>query len=157
TVPDAVPELLRRAYGLVPRVKITDLLIEVDDWCGFSKQFTHIKSHEPPRHRTLLLAAVLADAINLGITRMADAWPGMSASRLGRIDSLYIRDDSYAKARAQIVNYHHDLAFSMTFGAGKTSSSDGQRFRAAGRGEAMGQVNARYGNDAGVLFYTHVS
>ena len=36
-------------------------------------------------------------------------------------------------------------------------SSDGQRFRAGGRGEAIGQVNLRYGNEPGVLFYTHIS
>ena len=40
---------------------------------------------------------------------------------------------------------------------GTTSSSDGQRFRAGGVGEARGEVNARYGNDPGVTFYTHVS
>lgn len=157
TVPDAVAELLRHAYTLIPRVKITDLLVEVDDWCEFAKHFTHLKSNEPAKSRTLLLTAVLADAINLGIARMADACPGVSAGKLSRINSLHIRDDTYAKARAQIVNYHHDLAFARIFGAGTTSSSDGQRFRAGGRGEALGQVNAHYGNDVGVLFYTHVS
>jgi TnpA family transposase len=35
--------------------------------------------------------------------------------------------------------------------------SDGQYFRAGGCGEAAGQINAHYGGDAGVLFYTHVS
>ena len=43
------------------------------------------------------------------------------------------------------------------WGEGKTASSDGQRFRAGGRGEATGQVNLRYGNETGVLFYTHIS
>jgi TnpA family transposase len=37
------------------------------------------------------------------------------------------------------------------------SSSDGQYFRAGDRGEAAGQINAHYGGDPGVLFYTHVS
>jgi TnpA family transposase len=48
-------------------------------------------------------------------------------------------------------------AFAENWGEGKTSSSDGQRFRAAGRGEATGQVNLGYGNEPGVLFYTHIS
>jgi len=156
-VPEEVSELTRGAYALVPRVKITDLLVEVDTWCGFTKHFTHLKSEEPAKNRTLLLTAVLADAINLGIARMADACPGVSVGKLGRVNTLYIRDETYAKARAEIINYHHDLAFALHFGPGSTSSSDGQSFRAAGRGEALGQVNARYGRDAGVLFYTHVS
>jgi TnpA family transposase len=47
--------------------------------------------------------------------------------------------------------------FARWWGHGTTSSSDGQRFHAGGRGEAAGQVNAKYGGDAGILFYTHVS
>jgi TnpA family transposase len=47
--------------------------------------------------------------------------------------------------------------FAAHWGEGTTSSSDGQRFRAGGRGEASGQINARYGGEPGVLFYTHLS
>src|SRR5207244_11952172 len=32
-----------------------------------------------------------------------------------------------------------------------------QRFRAGSRAEATGQVNLRYGNEPGALFYTHIS
>ena len=32
----------------------------------------------------------------------------MSPSKLGRISTLYLRDESYIKARAQIANYHHE-------------------------------------------------
>ena len=46
---------------------------------------------------------------------------------------------------------------SRVWGDGTTSSSDGQFFRAGGRGEALGDVNARHGNEPGVAFYTHVS
>ncbi|MGK9424602.1 Tn3 family transposase, partial [Salmonella enterica subsp. enterica] len=38
-----------------------------------------------------------------------------------------------------------------------TSSSDGQRFRAGGRGESTGHVNPKYGSEPGRLFYTHIS
>ena len=43
------------------------------------------------------------------------------------------------------------------WGDGTTSSSDGQFFHAGGRGEAIGDVNARHGNEPGVAFYTHIS
>jgi TnpA family transposase len=68
-----------------------------------------------------------------------------------------IRDESYSKALAEIVNYQHRVLFSTLWGEGTTSSSDGQRYRAGGRGEAAGQVNLKYGNDPGVTFYTHIS
>lgn len=38
-----------------------------------------------------------------------------------------------------------------------TSSSDRQFFRSAKRGDAAGEVNARYGHDPGLGFYTHIS
>ena len=62
-----------------------------------------------------------------------------------------------AKALTELVNHHHRHAFAEHWGEGKTSSSDGQRFRAGGSGEAAGQVNLRYGNEPGVLFYTLIS
>jgi TnpA family transposase len=55
------------------------------------------------------------------------------------------------------VNHHHGLEFTGHWRDGTTSSSDGQRFRAGGTGEAGGEVNARYGNEPGVTFYTHIS
>ena len=46
---------------------------------------------------------------------------------------------------------------SASWGTGRTASSDGQFFPAAGRGEALNLVNARYGAEPGVKVYSHVS
>lgn len=149
--------LTRQAYGLMPRIKITDLLTEVDSWCDFGKHFTNLRSGDAVSDRALLLTAILADGINLRLTRMADACPGVSLSTLSRIATWHIRDETYEKALAEIVNHHHGLEFAARWGDGTTSSSDGQRFKAGGVGEAIGSVNARYGNEPGATFYTHVS
>jgi TnpA family transposase len=156
-VPEEASVLMRRAYALLPHIKITDLLLEVDHWTGFSKHFTHLKTGEPAKDQLLLLTAILADGINLGISKMAEACPGTTARKLDWLASLHIRDESYTKALAELVNHHHRHPFSEHWGEGTTSSSDGQRFRASGRGEQSGQVNLRYGNEPGVLFYTHIS
>jgi hypothetical protein len=74
---------MRQAYALLPHVKITELLLEVDDWTGFTRHFTHLKSEEVPKDRVLLLTAILADAINLGLTKMAESCPGSTYARLG--------------------------------------------------------------------------
>ena len=42
------------------------------------------------------------------------------------------------------------------WGTVRTASSDGQFFPAAGRGEALNLVNARYGTEPGVKAYSHV-
>jgi len=144
-VPDEANVLMRRAYALLPHVKITDLLLEVDRWTGFSKHFTHLKTGEPAKDQLLLLTAILADGINLGISKMAEACPGTTARKLDWLASLHIRDEAYTKALAELVNHHHRHPFSEHWGEGTTSSSDGQRFRASGRGEQSGQVNLHYG------------
>ena len=88
-------------------------------------------------------------------------WPtrvlGSRSPRLSRIATWHIRDETYAKALAEVVNHHHRLEFAAHWGDGTTSSSDGQRFKAGGSGEAIGSVNARYGNEPGATFYTHIS
>ncbi len=142
---------------MLPRIKITDLLTEVDAWTGFSRHFVHLRNGDAATDRTILLTAILADAINLGLNRMADACPGTSLSRLSWIADWHVRDETYSKGLAEIVNYHRQQPFAGHWGEGTTSSSDGQRFRAGGVGEARGEVNARYGNDPGATFYTHVS
>jgi TnpA family transposase len=83
--------------------------------------------------------------------------PGTSIAKLSWLSAWHIRDETYSKALATLVNHQHRQTFSSHWGEGTTSSSDGQRFQAGGRGEEAGQVNLRYGTEPGVLFYTHVS
>jgi len=155
--PVAADLLTQQAYDLMPRVKITDLLLEVDQWTDFTRHFTHLKSDAEHPDRTLLLTAILADAFNLGLEKMADACPGTSVAKLSWLVAWYIRDETYQKGLAELVNYQHRLPFAAYWGEGTTSSSDGQRFRAGGHGQAAGYRNAKYGSEPGVLFYTHIS
>jgi hypothetical protein len=41
TVPEEAEALIRQACALLPHVKVTDLLLEVDRWTGFTDDFTH--------------------------------------------------------------------------------------------------------------------
>ncbi len=156
-VPDGVSELSRKAYALLPRIKITELLMEVDAWTGMSDHFTHLRSREPSPDKNILLTAILANGINLGLGRMAEACPDASLDRLCWITDWYIREESYTKALAEVVNFHHQTPFAEHWGAGKTSSSDGQHFHTGNHGKATGNVNARYGTDPVAMFYTHIS
>jgi TnpA family transposase len=156
-VPPEADALARNVSTMLPRIKITYLLVEVDVWTGFTQHFVHLRNGDAVTDRTLLLTAILADGINLGLDRMAEACPGTSLSRLSWIADWHARDETYSKGLAEIVNYHRRQPFAGHWGEGTTSSSDGQRFRAGGVGEARGEVNARYGNDPGATFYTHVS
>ena len=37
---------MQQAYSLLPHLKITELLLEVDSWTGFTQHFKHLKSGE---------------------------------------------------------------------------------------------------------------
>jgi TnpA family transposase len=157
SVPAEADALMERAYGLLPHVKITELLMEVDEWTGFTRHFTHIKSGVAADDRALLLTAILSDAINLGLTKMAESCPRMTYARLSWMQAWYIRDETYSAALADLVNAQYRQPFAGHWGDGTASSSDGQRFKTGGHAEARGHINPKYGSDPGVLFYTHVS
>ena len=156
-VPDAAKALRKRLYGLLPRVRITELLAEVDAWTGFAERFSHVRTGEPAPDTAALLGAVLADATNLGLSRMAESSRGLSLGRLVWAAEWHLREETYKAALAALVDAQQAHPMASLWGPGDTSSSDGQFFRAGGRGEAGASVNARYGDDPGVLFYSHVS
>lgn len=156
-VPEAAQSLIDQAGMLLPRVKITELLIDVDDWTGFTRHFVHLKDGQPAKDKTLLLSAILADAINLGLSKMAESCPGTTYAKLSWLQAWHIRDETYSAALAELVNVQFRHAFAENWGDGTTSSSDGQRFRAGGKAESTGHINPKYGSGPGRLFYTHIS
>lgn len=157
SVPEEADTLMQKACALLPHIKITDLLMEVEEWTGFSRHFTHIKSGAIANDKTLLLTAILADAINLGLTKMAESCPGTTHSKLSWLQAWHIRDETYSTALAELVNAQLRQPFAENWGDGTTSSSDGQRFKAGGHAERGGNINPKYGSEPGIQFYTHVS
>lgn len=133
------------------------MLLEVDEWTGFTRHFIHLKTGEPVKDKTLLLTTILADAINLGLVEMAASSPGIPHSQLSWMQAWHIRDDTYATALSDLVNAQFRHPFAANWGNGTTSSSDGQRFKSGGRAESTGHLNPKYGSDPGRMFYTHLS
>jgi TnpA family transposase len=158
-VPDEVEPLERLLSARLPRVKITDLLLEVNAWTRFTGAFLNLHSGKGVERHDRLLTAILADGLNLGLTKMAEASPdpGVTARRLMYLADWFVRPDSYAAGLAELVNFQSKLPLAALWGDGTTSSSDGQRFPTGGRGKTFGHLNAKYGREPGVLFYTHVS
>jgi len=154
---EAADRLVRRLYAMLPRLRITELFAEVHGWTGFANRFAHLRTGASPNDARALMTAVLADATNLGLTRMARSSGAFSHSRLLWIAEWHVRDETYQAALACLVDAIHAQPFTKIWGDGGTSSSDGQFFRAGGRGEARADYNAKYGSEPGVKFYTHVS
>lgn len=156
-VPDSAQSLIDQVARSLPHVKITELLLEVDEWTGFTRHFTHLKSGVLAKDKKLLLTTILADAINLGLTKMAESCPGTTYAKLAWLQAWHVRDETYGAALSELVNVQFQHPFAEQWGDGTTSSSDGQNFRTGNKAESTGHINPKYGSSPGRTFYTHIS
>jgi TnpA family transposase len=87
---------------------------------------------------------------------MAIASRHASYDRLVWVTDWFIRDDTYAKALAQIVHFQMANPFAYYWGSGTTSSSDSQHFPIGGTKSTSAHRNPYYGTESGITFYTQV-
>ena len=157
TTPEAAEQLAARISALMPRVRITELLAEVSRWTGLADCFTHLRTGLPAEDLRIILTAVLADATNLGLTRMAEACDIASYRRLAWTAGWHLTEENYGRALARVVTAQQAHPLSAFFGDAAISSSDGQHFPLGGQAEVLGAVNPHKGSGPAVSFYTWIS
>ena len=139
--PPEAEALNERLYGMLPHVRITDLIAEVDGWTDFTDGFTHLRTGDTVDDRRLIMTGILADGLNLGLTRMAEACPGISLGRLAWAADWHLREETFARALGCLVGHQHRQPLAAHFGTGLVSTSDGQFFQATGLGRDAGTIN----------------
>jgi TnpA family transposase len=154
---DRVARLTRAVADLLPRVELSDLLIEVDGWADFSRHLVHAggasaRSGDHSRH---LYAAIMAQATNLGLMAMADV-ADLSYRKVAWTNDWYLREETLRPSIAAIVDHHYRIPLARAWGDGTLSSSDGQRF-AIGVKAANASALPRYFLRRGLTFYSHAS
>lgn len=155
--PPEAEALDRKLDTLLPPVRITELLLEVAERTGFLNAFRDLRSGKEHDNPSTVLAAILADGTNLGLERMANASEGVSYAQLAWTHNWYLSPENYQAALAMIISAHHELPFARHWGAGTSSSSDGQFFRSGRSRSGAADVNAKYGAEPGVKIYSHLS
>lgn len=156
-VPAEADELVLDLYRRLPQVRITDLLLEVDEVIGVTDAFAHLRTGTPCQDRIGLLNVLLAEGLNLGLSKMAEASSTHDYFQLSRLSRWHIESDAISRALAMVIEAQSLLPMAKFWGAGTTASSDGQFFPTTRQGEAMNLVNAKYGYDPGLKAYTHLS
>lgn len=144
-------------YDMLPRIKLTDLLIEVASWTEFDEQFIHGSTNRPPKgeEKAILMAALMAMGTNIGLTKMADATPDITYHQLANAAQWRLYEDAMTRAQAKLVNFQHRLALSSYWGDGTTSSSDGMRVP-IGVSSLHADSNPHYGSGKGATVYRFV-
>jgi hypothetical protein len=84
---------------------------------------TTIFGCRPAEDRAALLAAVLADRIDLGLTCMAESCHGPMLRQLAWTHDWHGREECYAAALARLIEAHRALPLAALWGDGTTSSS----------------------------------
>ncbi|KFK83952.1 tn3 transposase DDE domain protein [Bacillus atrophaeus] len=157
-VPEEAKKFSASLYQMLPRIKLTDLLMDVAYITGFHEQFTHASnSRKPDKEETIIImAALLGMGMNIGLSKMAEATPGLTYKKLANVSQWRMYEDAMNKAQAVLVNFQHKLQLSSYWGDGTTSSSDGMRMQ-LGVSSLHADANPHYGTGKGTTIYWFTS
>ncbi|KGK75844.1 transposase [Enterococcus faecium] len=157
-VPEEAKKFSASLYQMLPRIKLTDLLMDVAHITGFHEQFTHASNNRKPdkEETIIIMAALLGMGMNIGLSKMAEATPGLTYKQLANVSQWRMYEDAMNKAQAILVNFHHKLQLPFYWGDGTTSSSDGMRMQ-LGVSSLHADANPHYGTGKGATIYRFTS
>ena len=159
-ITDRIRALRRVIETHLPKVRIENLLWEVDGWCHFTHPLRPLGGYPPRMERfyPTLLATLVAHGTNLGIAMMGESTEGITVDMLQHVSQSCLRIETLKAANKALVDYHHHLALAACWGDGTVSSSDGQRFGIEAS-SLLASFYPRYFGyyDRAITVYTHVS
>jgi TnpA family transposase len=144
-------------------VKLPDLLIQVDNDLRFTDFFLPPAQQSVPPHNMarpteevcIILAALMAHGCNIGPYNMARLVENISYEQIKRVTDWQLSEEGQHSALAKVVNAISHLDVTQYWGAGKTSSSDGQRF--SYRQKVLHQTYSHSFHDFAIEFYSFVA
>lgn len=139
------------------KIRLPDLLIEVDNALGFTRHFLSPAQRKTatPDDICLTLAAVVAHGCNIGAHTMARMTAGVSYEQIKRVGDWQLTPEAQRSALAVVVSAISSLDTSLYWGEGRTSASDGQRF--AMRRRVLQQTYSTKFSDFALEFYSFVA
>lgn len=139
------------------RIKLPQLLIEVDNELKFTRHFLPPTQSQarPVDEICSIIAAVMAHGCNIGPETMAQLTEGVTYRQIKRITDWQLTEENQRSALALVVNAIANLDIAQRWGQGRTSASDGQRF--AFRSRVLQQTYSHKFNDFALEFYSFVA
>ena len=158
--PASLVDLQRDVTMRLPRVDLTEVLLEVLAWTHFTSEFRHV-SEGDARVDNLdlsLCAVLLAEACNIGLEPLVRPdVPALTRGRLSWVQQNYIRAETIAKANARLVDDQAKIPLAQAWGGGEVASADGLRFVVPVRTLNAGPNPKYFHTGRGVTYYNFTS
>ncbi len=137
-------------------IKLPELLIEVDNELKITKHFMPASNEDTPQVDEIcaIIATIMAHGCNIGPYTMSHL-TGISYNRIKHITDWMLTEESQRAALTIVVNAISQLDITQSWGEGKTSSSDGQRFEF--NRKVLQQTYSQKFNDFALEFYSFVA
>ena len=158
--PPSLALLSRQVNELLPKVDLTELLLEIHSHTGFADEFTHV-SESNARADDLpvsICAVLLAEACNIGLEPLIKHHvPALTRHRLNWVKQNYLRAETLIRANARLVDHQATLSLAKKWGGGEVASADGLRFVTPIRTVSSGPNRKYFGSSRGITWYNFVS
>lgn len=158
--PTGLSVIRERVTELLPKVDLTELLLEIHAHTGFAHEFSHV-SEANARVNDLpvsICAVLLAEACNIGLEPLIkNNIPALTRHRLSWVKQNYIRTETLIQANARLVGYQATLSLAKKWGGGEVASADGMRFVTPIKTINAGPNRKYFGTNKGLTWYNFVS
>jgi TnpA family transposase len=158
--PDSLRSLRQTINGLLPKVDLTELLLEVHGHTGFADSFSHV-SESSSRSKDLttsICAVLIAEACNIGLEPLVkDNVPALTRHRLSWVKQNFLREETLTMANSKLVDHQSTLSLVNKWGGGMVASADGLRFVTPVETISSGYNRKYFGTDRGITWYNFVS
>lgn len=158
--PPSLMTLKRQVSEMLPRVDLSEVLLEIDKRTSFTKEFTHL-SQTSSRVKDLdvsICAVLLAEACNIGLEPLVrPEIPALTKGRLSWVQQSYIRSETLIRANARLVDAQTHIPLAQIWGGGEVASADGLRFSVPVRTINAAPNSKYFGVGRGVTYYNFTS
>ncbi len=129
--PASLVELRELVGNLLPKIDLTEIVLEINGLTGFADEFKHV-SEARARVDDLpvsVCAVLLAEACNIGMDPLIQPnVPALTRHRLSWVKQNYLRGETLVRANARLVDHQSTLSLANLLGGGDVASADGLRF-----------------------------
>lgn len=152
--------LREQVSSLLPKVDLTEMLLEIHAHTGFLDEFTHVSESNARIHdlATSICAVLISEACNIGLAPLIKSHiPALTKARLGWVKQNYIRAETLVQSNVSLVNHQATIPLAKTWGGGEVASADGMRFVTSVKTVNAGPNKKYFGSNRGITWYNFIS